>query len=149
MSKIDIEPLHHLSPGIFALEQAAQAEGFRFISRLISEWQSGVQRFDAPGACLLAAYLDGKLVAVGGLTPDPYAHEADTGRIRRLYVTPTARGRQIGQTLLQRLLAHAGPHFSLVRVLTDTTAGDAFYLRCGFQRIKDPHSSHALRLSLS
>ncbi len=74
MSKIDIEPLQDLSPGIFALERAAQAEGFRFISRLISEWQGGVQRFDAPGACLLAAYLEGKLVAVGGRTPDPYSH---------------------------------------------------------------------------
>lgn len=149
MSKIDIEPLHHLSPDIFALEQAAQAEGFRFISRLISEWQSGVQRFDAPGACLLAAYLDGKLVAVGGLTPDPYAHEAGIGRIRRLYVKPTARGLQIGQTLIQSLLALAGQHFKLLRVLTDTTAGDAFYLRCGFERIDDAHASHTLRLSLS
>lgn len=146
MSPIDIQPLQDLNPDIFALEQAAQAEGFRFISRLISEWHSGVQRFDAPGACLLAAYLDGKLVALGGLTADPYAHEANTGRIRRLYVMPTARGLQIGQTLLQRLLAHAGPHFSLLRVLTDTAAGDAFYLRCGFQRIADAHASHSLRL---
>ncbi|SDB59440.1 hypothetical protein SAMN03159382_00046 [Pseudomonas sp. NFACC23-1] len=60
---MEIQPITHMPPQISALEKEAVAEGFRFITRLTSEWHSGINRFDAPGECLMAAYLDRQLVA--------------------------------------------------------------------------------------
>ena len=49
---MEIHQVTHLPPQIPALEKEAVAEGFRFITRLTSEWHSGSNRFDAPGECL-------------------------------------------------------------------------------------------------
>lgn len=98
MNQTEIQPIAHLPPQIADLENAALAEGFRFLTRLISEWHSGANRFDAPGECLMAAYLNERLVGIGGLSVDPYA-EAGVGRLRGVYVVPSSRGQNVGQRL--------------------------------------------------
>jgi len=51
------------APGIEELRAEAFTEGFDFIERLIKEWSSGENRFDAPGE-ILCGYLDqGRVVA--------------------------------------------------------------------------------------
>ena len=49
------------------LRAAADAEGFRAMARLQAEWA------DRPGGfvCLLAAFQEGRLAGIGGLTPEP------------------------------------------------------------------------------
>jgi hypothetical protein len=76
---MEIQLVTDLPPHIAALEREAVAEGFRFLTRLVSEWHSGANRFDAPGECLMAAYLDQQLAGIGGLSVDPFTH-ASTGR---------------------------------------------------------------------
>jgi hypothetical protein len=44
------------------------------------------------------------------------------------------------------LVAQAALHFQKVRLYTDTSGGDAFYLRCGFMRIEDVHATHIMEL---
>lgn len=56
MGQVDIRHITHLPAQILVLEKEAIGEGFRFITRLIDEWHSGANRFDAPGECLIAAY---------------------------------------------------------------------------------------------
>ncbi|WP_141689104.1 GNAT family N-acetyltransferase [Pseudomonas sp. 31 R 17] len=146
MTSMEIQRITHLPPQILDLEKAAVAEGFRFLTRLTSEWQSGTHRFDAPGECLMAAYLDRKLVGIGGLSVDPFTHD-HTGRLRRVYVAPASRGQQVGRRLVNALLAHAALHFERVRLYTDTLEGNTFYLRCGFSRIEDAHASHVVRIT--
>jgi GNAT superfamily N-acetyltransferase len=62
--------------------------------------------FDGPGEAVLAAYSDGVLVAVGGITVDPIVPEAL--RMRCFYCRPAFRrtgiGREIAQALLERAL---------------------------------------------
>ncbi|WP_457363768.1 GNAT family N-acetyltransferase [Pseudomonas sp. TE3610] len=111
----------------------------------MSEWQSGENRFDAPGECLMAAYVNQQLAGIGGLSIDPYT-EAGTGRLRRLYVAPVSRGRHVGQSLVSALLAHAALHFKTVRLYTDTSDASAFYVRCGFRRQEDAHATHVMQL---
>jgi len=142
---MEIQKVTRLPSQIPALEKEAVAEGFRFITRLISEWHSGTNRFDAPGECLMAAYLDRQLVGIGGLSVDPFT-QAPTGRLRRLYVTPVARRQQVGRRLVSALLAHAALHFETVRLNTDTAQGSAFYLRCGFTLTEDAQATHIVRL---
>jgi hypothetical protein len=67
-----------------AMRREARAEGHQFLDRLASDWASGAMRFDRPGEVLLAAYSNGVLAAIGGITIDPIVPEAL--RMRRFYV---------------------------------------------------------------
>lgn len=145
MTQVEIHQVTHLPPQIPALEKEAVAEGFRFLTRLIAEWDCGANRFDAPGECLMAAYLNQRLIGVGGLSVDPYG-EPHTARLRRVYIATSSRGQHVGQALVKALVAHAALRFQNVRLSTDTSAGDAFYLRCGFTRTADVHATHVMLL---
>ncbi|WP_342655271.1 GNAT family N-acetyltransferase [Pseudomonas sp. F3-2] len=143
---MNLQQLIHLPPQMANLEKEAVAEGFRFLTRLISEWNSGTNRFDAPGEALMAAYLNQRLVGIAGLSVDPFTHDR-TGRLRRVYVAPASRGQQVGRRLVSALLAHAALHFESVRLYTDTSEGSAFYLRCGFTRTDDAHATHIVQIN--
>ena len=147
MPALILRRLSHLPPAIKTLEQHAVEEGFRFLTRLINEWDAGTNRFDAPGECLLAGYINEELVAVGGLSIDLYLPIDPLtgnriGRLRRVYVTPASRGQGIGKAMVEALVAHAGDAFDAVRLSTDTVNGDGFYKGCGFQPIEDAHATH-------
>src|ERR1700686_1980299 len=88
-------PVDALAP----LLAESTAEGFRFVERLSREWEEGRSRFDKPGELLLAAYDRETLVAIGGLTPDPYSEEPGLGRLRHVYVRADSRRRGIGRRL--------------------------------------------------
>jgi len=142
---MEIHLVTHLPPQIPALEKEAVAEGFRFITRLTSEWHSGSNRFNAPGECLMGVYLNRQLVGIGGLSVDPFT-QAPTGRLRRVYVTPASRRQQVGRKLVSALLAHAALHFETVRLHTDTAQGSAFYLSCGFTLTEEAQATHIVQL---
>ncbi|MFL9853611.1 Acetyltransferase (GNAT) family protein [Pseudomonas chlororaphis] len=145
-SELAIRQISALPPEILVLEAEAVAEGFRFLTRLVADWKSGANRFDQPGECLLGAFRDGHLIAIGGLSYDPYAGP-DIGRLRRVYVARAVRGQSVGKALVQRLLEYAAQRFSVVRLSTDTPEGAAFYLRCGFQPIQDDFATHVKSLA--
>lgn len=145
MKLLEIQQITYLPAEVLTLEKEAVAEGFRFLTRLISEWRSGTNRFNAPGECLMAAYWNQQVIGIGGLSVDPY-NKPDTGRLRRVYVAPAARNQHVGQALVNALVARAALHFQKVSLSTDTSGGDAFYLRCGFMRIEDAHATHIMEL---
>ncbi len=141
MNHVDIQLITALPPQIQALEEQASAEGFRFLTRLIEEWQTGANRFEAQGECLMTAYLGDRLVGIGGLTRDPFAGQ-DIGRLRRVYIANEARNQNIGRRLVNQLVEYATEHFRMVRLSTDNPDAAAFYLRCGFQQLDDDHATH-------
>ncbi len=143
MNGLEIREVRVLPDAIAAFEAAAISEGFRFLTRLLLEWENGSNRFDRPGECLLGAWCGGELVAIGGLSRDPHGN-AQTGRLRRLYVAPAARRHGIGEALVRALLARATQHFQKVRLFTDTEAGAAFYVRCGFRPLQSDSASHEI-----
>jgi GNAT superfamily N-acetyltransferase len=125
--------IQDLSPKEFhPLLTASTAEGFRFLARLVAEWESGVERFDSKGELLLGAYEGTQLVAVGGLTRDPFSAIAGVGRLRRVYVLPTARRRGIGAQLVHALESAASDFFREVVLRTDTAAAARFYEKLGY-----------------
>lgn len=93
----------------------------------------------------MAAYSDQHLIGIGGLSVDPYI-KSGIARLRRVYVAPAARNQYVGQALLKVLIAQAALYFQQVRLSTDTSGGDTFYLRCGFIRIEDIHATHIMEL---
>jgi len=139
--QVEITQVTALPQQILALEDEAIAQGFNFLTRLITEWNTGANRFDAPGECLMAAFLDGSLVGVGGLSIDPYG-QAGVGRLRRVYVSGAFRGQNLGRSLVNQLLDYAAGHFRVVRLATDTASGAAFYISCGFQLSDEEHATH-------
>ncbi|CAI8705726.1 putative acyltransferase [Pseudomonas sp. IT-196MI5] len=141
MDELVICKISGLAPQIRELETEAVAEGFRFLSRLIEEWENGANRFDQQGECLFGAFRNGRLIAIGGLSSDPFA-EPDVGRLRRVYVARASRGQNVGKALVQQLLELASEHFRVVRLTTDTPEGAVFYLRCGFRPIQDDFATH-------
>lgn len=140
---LQIAPLKTLPPQISELRDEAANEGFRFIEKLIAEWESGTNRFDQPGECFLGAFTGADLISVGGLNRDPYVGVGTTGRIRHLYVRRLARGQGVGSALLRRLLDQANVAFDRVRLRTDTREAAAFYLSHGFLSVADETASHA------
>ncbi|OYT78173.1 GNAT family N-acetyltransferase [Pseudomonas sp. PGPPP2] len=141
-----IRRLEELPDEIHTLEAQAIAEGFRFLTRLITEWETGANRFEQPGEYLLGVFYQEQLIAVGGVSRDPFAGST-VGRLRRVYVTPQMRGRDVGKALVQALLDYATLKFHDVRLSTDTPEAAAFYLRCGFHQISNDTATHARSLS--
>ena len=139
--RLSIRNLRTLPEQIRGLETEAVAEGFKFLTRLISEWENRSNRFDQSGECLLGVFRHGQLIAIGGVSRDPYG-DPKVGRLRRVYVARAMRGQNVGKVLVKRLLKHAAPRFQTVRLSTDTAEGARFYLRCGFQPVEADGATH-------
>jgi GNAT superfamily N-acetyltransferase len=126
--RIQTLPTDALAP----LLAASTAEGFRFVERMVREWQDGKARFDGPGELLLAAYHGASIVAIGGLTADPYTNEPALGRLRHLYVRPDARRKKIGERLVQALERAAQETYRALVLRTDTQTAARFYEALGY-----------------
>jgi GNAT superfamily N-acetyltransferase len=136
---VQLQPVVDELPADFDTVRAeARAEGYRFLDRLASDWASGAMRFDRPGEALLAAYSDGVLGAVGGITLDPIV--PDALRMRRFYVRPAFRRTGIGREIALALLEGA---LQRVRVVTLNAAVESvpFWEALGFvTEVRDGHT---------
>jgi GNAT superfamily N-acetyltransferase len=129
--------------GFDTLHAESEGAGLRFLRRLADEWASGANRFDRPGAVLLAARVGSALVAIGGLNLDPYARAARVGRVRHVYVLSACRRLGIGQALVARIIATARGHFDTLRLSTSNPAAARLYERLGFHPSSgDAHGTH-------
>src|SRR4051812_8180651 len=104
---VEIRALKSLPIALFRpLVEESTREGYRFLQRLEGEYEAGRLRFDGAGEVLLGVFDGPGLVAVGGVSRDPYGGAADTGRIRHVYVRATHRRRSVGRQLIAALEAH-------------------------------------------
>ena len=118
------------------LAQSKQ-EGFRFIERLINEYEAGTNRFEQIGEILLGCYDETKLVGICGLNRQAMEGDLSIGRIRRFYVLPQYRRTGIGRLLIESLLSYAIGHFNKLVLKTDTVAASRFYESVGFLRVNN------------
>ena len=146
LAKIEVRVLLELPTALADMRAEAVREGFHFLDRLATEWQSGANRFDRPGEVLLGAYRTGILLGLGGLNRDPYIGQARTGRLRHLYVLHAARHHGVASVVLQQLLERAQGVFDVVRLRTATQAAAQFYQARGFVRVHDKTASHVIAL---
>jgi GNAT superfamily N-acetyltransferase len=126
-----------LPPGFEEMRAEARAEGYRFLERLAADWAAHTTRFDAPGAALLAAFLDAEPAGIGGMTIDPFIPGAL--RMRRFYVRPRFRRRGIGKSMAMALLERAAATGLPITVNAPATAF-AFWEALGFRA--DPRAGH-------
>jgi GNAT superfamily N-acetyltransferase len=138
-SAVYLEPiLDELPPSIKTLRAEAAGEGYRFLERLVAEWISHETRFDREGESLLAAYVEGELVGIGGVTVDPAL--MGVLRMRRFYIHPLWRRHGIGRRLALSLLGRVECENRMVTVNAGTAEAPAFWEALGF--MLDRHDGH-------
>jgi GNAT superfamily N-acetyltransferase len=141
---ISIQKIELPIPGLGELRTEARDGGYDFVETLINEWTGGANRFESPGEILYGHLDNGLLVAVGGLTIDPFDGQPDTGRIRRVYVRSAWRNKGIGRALVSALVDHAGKNFRRVRLRAENKAAARLYESMGFVPIDNPAATHIL-----
>ncbi|WHY72813.1 GNAT family N-acetyltransferase [Fictibacillus enclensis] len=149
MEQFTVKQMDNLNEvNITHLVEESKREGFRFLDRLMHDYQNSSNTFDRPGESLWGVFdPDGQCVAIGGLNRDPYANETSVGRLRRFYVACEFRRMGLGTLLLKRIIHEANHHFHKLVLHTDTERGDLFYTSFGFvQETRYPKSTHCLRL---
>lgn len=135
-------------PALDHLIEESVREGYRFLSRLQSEFQDGTQRFEKPGEALLGVYRSAELVGIGGLTHDPFTAEAGVGRIRRVYIREDARRRGAATLLVRALMSAAAADFHTVTLRCVTEDAASLYESLGFTRVIDyPNVTHVWTVS--
>jgi GNAT superfamily N-acetyltransferase len=118
-------------PAIEPLIHESEMEGFRFLRRLEDEWKACTNRFSGSGEALFGIFEGGRLLAVGGIN----RQSEGPGRLRRVYVMRSERGKGLGCMLVEHILLFASAHYSRVVLRADTEAADRFYRAIGFSRI--------------
>lgn len=124
------------------LVEEARKEGFLFLDRLLMSVKASARPFTATSEAFLGAYINAELIAVGGISRDPYGATTSTGRLRHLYVRRRWRGRDVGRNLIDALIVHSKAHFRAIRLWTDTDSASAFYDSIGFCRTNEPNATH-------
>lgn len=67
------------APGFAALRTESLEQHFNMLRRLAENWQSGKNRFTAPGETLLGAFVNHQLVGVCGINSDPFSRSRGPG----------------------------------------------------------------------
>jgi ribosomal protein S18 acetylase RimI-like enzyme len=144
--------LHNLpTERLSGLVAESEETGYRFLRRLIDDWESGANRFRRPGEALFAALAGDRgdrIIGVCGLNIDPYLSEGRVGRVRHLYVAIDFRRRGIGRQLVAEVVEAARGKFDLLRLRTDDAAAALFYEKIGFQACSGVRDcTHILRIN--
>lgn len=122
-------------PRVLALMDAQQAE----LRRLYADITEVTEAFDpaslaGTGCALVAAERGGMLIGCGALN----RWDAASAEVKRMYVTPDARGSGAARALLDALIARGRAHGYAWLVLETGDrqhAAIALYVRAGFRRI--------------
>lgn len=129
------------------LIQESEKEGYRFVSRLASEYEDGTNRFNEQHEALYGVWEDDQLVAIGGLNRNHDNTKEDSARLHRFYTLPEYRRKGIGSELCKRISEDAKGKFKEITTKTESAKADAFYRANGFTfEERSPDTTHVLTL---
>lgn len=147
MPVLSLQPLNPISPAFEALREKSLSEGFSMLVRLQDHWCDGTNTFSKPGEAFFGVFDGSSLVGAGGLNVDPYVAGAGYGRVRHVYVAPESRRLGIGRSLVEAIVAHARPAFTVLNIRAPDAA-HAFYEALGFKSVDhDQFATHRLLLA--
>ena len=113
--------ISNIPPGFDDLVKESLNEGFKFLAKAKSSWESGANRFDKTGEIFYGAFDENKVVAVCGLNIDPYTNKSSIGRVRHLYVLPVYRRKGIAKLLVDKILEFGKESFEILRLRTHSS----------------------------
>jgi GNAT superfamily N-acetyltransferase len=126
------------------IRDEAEKEGCNIINRLITDYDSGKNKFDKEEEKLIGFITDEMIVTLCGLNIEPT--NIQYGRIRRLYVLPAYRNQGIGTEPVNHLITYAKHYFEGVVVNIGDLPISYFYESIGFNSIDNPSYTHLLML---
>lgn len=138
-----VQKIDELPEQIIELSLVSQNEGFRFINRLIDEYQSGKNCFDQEGEALFGIQQNEKIIAIGGINA---TEDIEIGRLRRFYVHPEYRRQGVGELLLRSVEEHTKKYFNEIVLYTDTHRAAAFYKKMGYSETNMPNSNFSKKM---
>lgn len=127
----------------------SEEEGYRFLTRLVHDYEDGSNTFNKDGEALYGVW-EGpeKLVAIGGLNQNSHTDNKDEARLLRFYTLGDARRQGVGSQLLSELVNHAKGKFKTITCRTESAKADAFYRANGFKEAHDaPDTTHVMNLA--
>ena len=131
--EICINQIRKLPIDIAVLLNLSQQEGFKFIKKLVDDFNSDQIKFNLNGEALFEVRdITNTLIGIGGITVDSHSSKNNTGRIRRFYIHPTYRRLAVGSLLLKHIEQHAKDFFDQLSLYTDTEKASIFYEKNGF-----------------
>lgn len=143
----EVQRIRHLPIQEFT-EMLAESKtaGFRAIERLITDWETEVNRFDRPGEALFIVRKSDRILGVCGVNCHPYIDSSQIGRVRRLYVMQENRRQGIGRTLVHEIIEVAKLSFDWLHVRTTNPVAAQFYQSLGFMLSHCESATHTLNL---
>ncbi|WP_108672200.1 GNAT family N-acetyltransferase [Peribacillus acanthi] len=115
----------------------SKEQGFRFVDRLLTDYQEGRNRFNQKGEILCGVYdPDGRIIGIGGVNIE----KDEICRLRRFYILSSARGLGVGKELVHYLMDFASEHYKTMVLHTDTEKASKFYEALGFH-INSPYTN--------
>jgi HAD superfamily hydrolase (TIGR01549 family) len=117
-----------------SLLEDSKSQGYRFVQKLIEEYNSGFNRFEKRGESLFVAIKNGSVIGVGGLNIDPYLGREDIGRVRHLYVMKDHRRGRVGESILEMIVKEARNNFIALTLFTNNSVADRMYMKLGFKK---------------
>ena len=127
----------------------SEEEGYRFLTRLVHDYEDGSNTFNKEGEALYGVW-EGpeKLVAIGGLNQNAHTDNKDEARLLRFYTLGDVRRQGVGSQLLSELVNHAKGKFKKITCRTESAKADAFYRANGFEEAHDaPDTTHVMNLA--
>ena len=145
---IEVKNISDLSAvNVSKLIQESEKEGYRFVSRLASEYEDGTHRFSEQGEAIYGAWDGEELIAIGGLFRNPASEAENSARLFRFYTLPEYRRKGVGSELLQAISENAKGHFKEITTKTESAKADSFYRANGFIfDERSPDTTHVLTL---
>lgn len=129
------------------LIQESEKEGYRFVSRLASEYEDGTNRFSEQGEALYGVWDDEELVGIGGINRSTTSADDNSARLYRFYTLPEHRRKGVGSELFKIITDNAKGQFSKITTKTESAKVDAFYRANGFSlEERSPDTTHVLSL---
>lgn len=127
---------------IEVLAREAESEGFRFVTRFLADVAARRTSFDGVDDFFLGAFDEQRLLALGGVTADPYLDDAATGRVRHVYVRRSARRQGVGGELVRALEARAWLRYRRLRLRAENPSAARFYEQLGYTATDEPNATH-------
>ena len=138
-----------LSIDITHLVQESETEGYRFLTRLVNDYEDGTNTFKKPGEGLFSISNEtGDVVAIGGVNQSPFSDGMKVARLQRFFVLNDVRRLGVGSLLLKGIIDHSRDSFNELTVRTESSKADIFYRSNGFELDgSTSETTHMLKLN--
>ncbi len=130
---------------LLGLAEEADAGGYLFVQKTITEWNDGTNNFSKPGEKLWGIFIADECIGIGGLNQDPYVNDKTIGRVRHLYISKKYRGLGLSKLLMQLIVNKAKENFTTLRLSTQNPVADSLYESLGFTKTTGEKVTHIMK----